>query len=168
MAIRIGKWDCEQCGHKGNLGPTTKCEKCGASRPENVKFYLADDAEIVIDENKIKEAYSGADWICSFCKTQNKAVDKICISCGNDREISDGDKSLNEKEYRFDEKIKDLDEQTPINKSKNKKKAKGCLIAIAVFFAIFIFSIFSTFITKDINVTVKDFKWESQLNLLEY
>ncbi len=82
MAIRVGRWDCNVCGHKGNPGPSLHCESCGAPRPKNVKFYLPEDAEIVKDEEKIKEAEAGPDWICDFCGAHNKATSQVCESCG--------------------------------------------------------------------------------------
>ena len=47
MAIRVGRWDCFVCGHKGNLGPETHCTNCGSSRPKDVVFYLPDDAKVI-------------------------------------------------------------------------------------------------------------------------
>ncbi|MCB0838989.1 MAG: zinc finger Ran-binding domain-containing family 2 protein, partial [Bacteroidetes bacterium] len=88
MAVRVGRWDCDVCGHIGNYGPHTKCASCGASRPANVKFYLPKDAEIVTDKEQLKEARAGVDWICGHCYSQNKAKDTVCNSCGNPRDES--------------------------------------------------------------------------------
>ena len=106
MAIKIGKWDCEQCGYVGNLGPNTHCEKCAAARPENVVFYLTEDSKIVKDLNVIRDAKSGADWVCSFCNGHNKVSDQNCQSCGNDRDETDGDESLKEKIHLFNKNTK--------------------------------------------------------------
>lgn len=97
--VYVGRWDCEQCGHKMIKGPETKCPNCGASRPKKVQFYLPTEQDVVRNEEELKQARGGADWKCSFCETDNKAWDKSCQSCGNNRQISDGDKSLETKEY---------------------------------------------------------------------
>jgi len=160
MAIKIGRWDCTQCGHLGNPGPLTRCEKCGASRPENVVFYLADNAETVNNSNKIKETKSGADWICSFCSTHNKVSQTVCQSCGNDRDATDGDESLKEKVHLFNQKPKP--EKKPFRLGKGFKRI---LIAIASFFVLFFFL---ALFTSDIDVTVNGFKWERSIEIEEY
>ena len=48
--IRIGRWDCDSCGKRGVHGDSYSCDRCGAGHPEDVEFYLTDDAEIVTDE----------------------------------------------------------------------------------------------------------------------
>ena len=73
MAVYVGRWDCTSCGYKGVLGPKTECTNCGADRPKNVKFYMADEQDIVQDPELLKEARSGADWACSYC-TENKRL----------------------------------------------------------------------------------------------
>ena len=56
MAIQVGRWDCQQCGHVGILGPETKCPNCGAMRPKGVRFYLPKDAQVITNEEEIKKA----------------------------------------------------------------------------------------------------------------
>ncbi len=97
MAIRIGRWDCNTCGHNGNMGNVLNCEQCNIPRDKNVEFYLPDDAEIVTDAKIIKAANAGADWNCSHCGAANKATSDSCHSCGNAKDSDD--KSLEEKEY---------------------------------------------------------------------
>lgn len=99
MAIRVGRWDCPTCGHKGNLGPETRCKNCGAPRPEKVKFYLPEDAEVVEDEKRRREAQAGVDWVCGHCAAQNKAGDTLCYSCGNPRDAASEDVDLEQVEY---------------------------------------------------------------------
>ncbi|MCP4439916.1 MAG: hypothetical protein GY810_13305 [Aureispira sp.] len=111
--IRVGKWDCNSCGQIGIHGPSTKCPKCGSTRPQNVKFYLDDNAPIVRDVRKIREAYAGADWICDHCQAHNKAKDTHCKSCGN---IRDG----------LDRTTLDVVGRTAKSRTKTKR-AKGLL-----------------------------------------
>lgn len=110
MAIRVGRWDCNACGHKGNLGPNLKCEKCNSPRPKNVKFYLSSDSEIVTDKKKIAEAKAGADWVCSYCESHNKATDQKCRSCGATNKASEEHARLKEKSYKGNQAYKNARE----------------------------------------------------------
>lgn len=180
MAIRVGRWDCPVCNTKGNLGPDKHCVSCGSPRPKNVKFYLANDSEIVQDEKRIQEAKSGADWVCSYCGAHNKALKTHCHSCGNDREADDGDESLKQKiNYTDGRNDKKTSPPPPASqkKSPNKsskavtakpkvsKKAKiGCLGAIGTAIFVFILTLFSS----DIEVTVTDFEWQRSITMEKY
>lgn len=160
MAIKAGRWDCEQCGYIGNSGPNKRCEKCGAPRPENVAFYLSEDSKIVDNADKVSEAKSGADWVCSFCSGHNKATETICQSCGNDRDATDGDESLKEKVHLYNQKPKS--KKTSFKLGKGLKRALVGLISFVVLFAIL------AQFTSDINVTVTGFKWERSVAIEEY
>lgn len=85
MAIREGKWDCPQCGHKGNRGSEVKCKQCGKVRGNEVKFYVEDEAAEVVDDAALERARAGADWICQFCDAINPAANKACKSCHAER-----------------------------------------------------------------------------------
>ena len=63
--ILMGRWDCDACGHKGILGDQYSCSSCGSGRPEDVKFYLPSDAEVVEDAAGIAAAEAGSDWQCA-------------------------------------------------------------------------------------------------------
>lgn len=109
MTIRIGCWDCKYCGNKTILGPKTHCPDCGASRPEDVLFYLPPNAQILIDEEKIKEAELGPDWVCSSCNGHNKAWHRYCGNCGSP--FLPDDKEMASKEY--DEKSVPISSEKP-------------------------------------------------------
>lgn len=160
MAIKVGRWDCTQCGFTGNLGPNTRCEKCGAPRPENVKFYLPEDAEIVHDTQKLNEAKSGANWVCSYCSAHNKAKDNICQSCGNHRDATDGDKSLQEKIHLYNQ-------QTTIKKS-TFKLGKGLKRFLIGLFSFFILFVILTQIKSDVEVSVTACNWERSISIEAY
>jgi ribosomal protein L40E len=98
--IRVGRWDCVVCGHKGNIGYETSCSQCGAPRGKNVKFYLPDESEEVQDEQQLAQARAGVDWICDYCGADNKATDTHCRSCGNARTETDINRQT--REIRFD------------------------------------------------------------------
>ena len=160
MAIKVGRWDCKQCGNKGNLGPKTRCEKCGAPRPENVQFYLTDDAQIVNQSAQINEAKGGADWVCSFCSAHNKAWITNCQSCGNDRNISDGDESLKEKTHYFNQK--------PPKQNSGFKLGKGLKRFLIAFFSFMVLFIILAQFTSDIELKVTGFKWNRTYEIEEY
>ena len=44
-----GLWDCPNCDTT-NKGSMMKCQACGGTRDEDVKFYMPDDAEEITDE----------------------------------------------------------------------------------------------------------------------
>ena len=60
MDIKIGAWDCAKCNHKKIYGLEKKCTQCGSPRPDNVVFYLPDDAVYITDEKIIAQAKAGA------------------------------------------------------------------------------------------------------------
>ncbi len=91
MATYEGKWRCLRCSTV-NLGRNLNCLTCGVKRNDDVEFFLEDDAAVVADENLLRQANAGADWICRYCSGNNRARDKQCSSCGSPR--SDKDKQL--------------------------------------------------------------------------
>lgn len=166
MAILVGRWDCSTCGNKAILGPKTQCPNCGASRPEDVRFYLPDDAEVVTIEEQLKEAKAGVDWVCGHCSSHNKALQLSCNSCGNPRDELSEDVDLGEKTYELHEVPKDA--LIPYDPPPRKRKANPAtkwLIALIFLVGIFIF--FSQ-LPKDINVTVSGFKWERTVQMAHY
>ena len=171
MAVRVGRWDCDVCGHIGNYGPHTKCASCGASRPANVKFYLPKDAEIVTDKEQLKEARAGVDWICGHCYSQNKAKDTVCNSCGNPRDESSEDINLEEKEYNLNEvpidgsrerKIIHQLEKQQLADTPRKSPLRKVIIGI---FVILGFIAMLRIFPKEITVTVDQFQWERTLQM---
>jgi len=172
MTILVGRWDCTTCGHVGNLGPNTKCSQCGSSRPENVAFYLPENAEEVTNAEEIEKAESGTDWICSHCASQNKALDDKCFSCGNEHSQTDGDKNLLEKEYNPDEVptsyVKPSKKAIVPEKAPKKKLSKGCLISLLSVLGIGLILFILAFFTKEVNVKVTAFEWERKINADRY
>ena len=86
MAIREGAWDCPSCGRKGNRGPVKFCGGCGSPRGPEVKFYLPDDAPEVTDQEALRRARAGPDWICNYCGADNPADNAFCSGCGGSRD----------------------------------------------------------------------------------
>ncbi|MEZ6186915.1 MAG: hypothetical protein R3F62_18125 [Planctomycetota bacterium] len=85
----LGRWDCTSCGTRGVLGDAYSCSGCGAPRPDDVEFYLPDDAEVIEDAAGIAAASAGPDWQCAFCDRWNPATDAGCGSCAASRADSE-------------------------------------------------------------------------------
>jgi ribosomal protein L40E len=77
------EWTCPNCSTR-NPGGNKTCLNCGAPQPEKVQFERAADEKLVRDENALKAARSGADFICPYCDTRNRADAKTCTQCGGD------------------------------------------------------------------------------------
>lgn len=171
--IRVGRWDCFVCGHVGNLGPETHCKNCGASRPRDVVFYLPDEAEVVKDKKILAEAKGGADWVCSYCSSSNKAAFNVCQTCGNDREVDEEkeletrDLSLNELPTTGARGVNRVKEQQPKEKRDLGKSGNfwryilGATGLGGVFWWLFSFS-------TPIDVPVTSMYWEREIEVLEY
>ncbi len=87
MAIREGKWRCPYCSAV-NAGRDLVCGGCGATRDEDVTFFLEDEAPEVTDKALLKTAQAGADWVCQFCDTSNRPDQTHCANCGAERGTS--------------------------------------------------------------------------------
>ena len=177
MTIRVVRWDCQQCGHTGILGPETKCPNCGSARPKGVRFYLPEGAEIVKNQEKIKEAKMGADWNCSFCATQNKAFDNLCRSCGNTRAASD--KQLESRTFDLSEvptsskEARGLFEQDSrgpkkVDNSGAKKTSRSIYYVIGGIALIFIVLLVLLNMKKSITVEVVQMHWEREIDTEQY
>lgn len=77
------EWTCPNCGTR-NKGSQKTCVNCGAPQPENVQFEVGANQNMVTDENAIKAAQAGADFICPYCNTRNSGDAKVCKQCGGD------------------------------------------------------------------------------------
>lgn len=165
MAIRVGRWDCTTCGFKGVRGPEQECPNCGADRPKNVRFYLAEDSEIVQDASVIRQAKSGADWVCSFCGGQNKSTEQICNSCGNSRNAKQGDRSLQTRQYKLEDIPTSSEiKETTTPPSNSPKVSKGCLFSLGALILLFVLFLQN----QSIVVTVDGFEWKRSIAVESY
>jgi hypothetical protein len=137
--FKMGRWDCPVCGSKGILGPETQCLNCGSARPVNVSFYLPDNSETLNDEEQIKKAQAGVDWVCGHCRGHNKAWEKDCSTCSHPREESDT--NLKEKikppKHNLNSKIQPRKEYFPPTPKKAKPNWKlygGIIVALLLVF----------------------------------
>ena len=81
MTILMGRWDCTSCSTKGVRGDVYRCHACGASRPEDVEFYLPEEEEVVTNAAEIKAAEAGSDWKCNYCNQWVAVLEKQCPNC---------------------------------------------------------------------------------------
>ncbi|EKD84060.1 MAG: hypothetical protein ACD_39C00268G0001, partial [uncultured bacterium] len=72
-----GYWICPNCNAK-NRGAEQKCDDCGAVRSENVQFHCDSDAPVITDEEELKKAKAGPDWICQFCGNTSPSSSANC------------------------------------------------------------------------------------------
>lgn len=167
MKLYVGKWDCESCGHEGNLGPHVHCANCGAPRPEDVEFYLPRGAEVVTDEEAIKAAKEGANWVCAFCSNSNRQSYNACVSCGALK--VDSEIQLKERTYNLDEvptgEKKNFQPQAP---PPPKFMRKGPLRYI--WYALFSIAGYLGLnqITTTIEVPIQKIHWERTILYQEY
>jgi len=166
MAIREGKWDCKVCDRKGNRGPDTYCGSCGSPRPDDIEFYLPDDAAEITDETKLREAEAGADWRCSYCSTQNNAFDNFCVSCGNKRSVEGGDVSLDQREILYDtqEAISADESVTSVKKGLGKKIIIGVATAAIAIITLIVIAGIKT----EIPVKITGFEYNAKITFEEY
>jgi hypothetical protein len=85
VAVYEGLWDCSSCGTKGQRGSDHACQQCGATRPDDVKFYLPGQAPVVTDDAKLKQAKAGEDWYCEHCGSGTSNLLQECKQCGAPR-----------------------------------------------------------------------------------
>lgn len=166
MAIQLGRWDCPVCGQIGILGNLTACPSCAAPRGKDVEFYLPQDAQDLTDENSIKEAAAGVDWLCNYCGSDNKATATHCKSCGNERDKDDVNRQ--EKKYSLDEvpatgqKKKKVQPITPVPaKTSGFSTGKKVLLGLGIFIMIITFVMWP----RSFTVEVVQHTWERSIEI---
>jgi hypothetical protein len=93
-------WKCSTCGTV-NGGLSKKCgqrvirngkvslntnDGCGKAQDTEKWFDPIDDshAAALTNTNHIKQATSGADWKCTYCKSTQRRLDGSCVNCGGE------------------------------------------------------------------------------------
>lgn len=74
-----GYWKCPYCGETVRADHKD-CTKCGTSIPNDVKFFM--DTSKPIEYVDKEDENDEANWLCSYCRTQNPAQADVCENCG--------------------------------------------------------------------------------------
>lgn len=155
-----GYWICPNCNAK-NRGARQQCDACGAIRGENVQFFCDDNAPAITDEEELRKAKAGPDWICPFCSNTSPADAKNCTGCGCAR--SDGK----------NRQVKDVPPPgTEPEKSTEKKPAAPLPPAIKIGCSIFaLLILIFTFLScqeKAAKVEIVDTAWKRVIERAEF
>jgi len=178
MATYEGKWRCLRCASV-NLGRNVGCLTCGVKRSEDVEFFLDDDAPELSDENLLKQASAGADWICLYCGSNCRASENKCSGCGSWR--SEGNKQLAEETRETGDwseaaqKAQNAQMPAPIQPPKpffSRRLVKFGLLGIGafgfIFVALFALLIFISTRTYAVEVEVTNLEWNRSISIEEY
>lgn len=77
-------WVCSSCQHR-NRGRDKVCAGCGDAKDASERFEMPGNtaaAATVSDPALLAAARAGADWRCTFCRSDNRALDANCKRCG--------------------------------------------------------------------------------------
>ncbi|HVR98378.1 MAG TPA: zinc finger protein [Thermoanaerobaculia bacterium] len=160
MAIREGKWRCPYCATV-NAGRDLVCSGCGATRDEDVTFFLEDEAAEVTDAALLKTAQAGADWVCQFCDTSNRPDQTHCANCGAEKGTSPS------------RPVKEVPTTpaAPTPEPQPSKSRKGCgkwLLGIVLLLILLVGTCsYFSFRKTDEPVTVTGFEWQRTIEVEE-
>ena len=160
MAIREGKWKCPYCGGV-NRGRDVACAGCGATRDQDVSFFLEEQAPEVTDEALLDAARSGADWLCSHCGSSNRPVASRCETCGAER----GDSAAREvREHPLEPKVPP---PPPAAAAQARARWPSRLLPVLVLLALALGGGVAWLLlrTTDVAVTVAGFEWERTIEV---
>lgn len=168
MGIQEGLWDCPGC-EGTNRGRHLRCQGCGATREEDAKFYLPEGEPDILPDNPVYAvAAGGADWICPYCDTSNRAGNPTCDNCGGGSKEEGSEREVFE--VPPEPKPKEASASpTPAPKDpKEKSSCSGCLIKLAIFHLI-LFAVVAFFgQTHEAKVEVVGHHWIRTLQPEEY
>jgi hypothetical protein len=148
-----------------------------------VEFFLETDAAVVADENLLKQAGAGADWICRYCGGNNRAFDVQCSSCGSLR--SDEDKRLIEetrgvndwseqalKAAKSAANAQNFQEQQPKKSFFSSRLFKFVLLGVGglmtMFVALVVVLVYISTLTYRTEIEVTGLEWTRAVALEEY
>jgi hypothetical protein len=163
MAIREGKWRCPYCSGV-NRGADLACQGCGATRDEDVSFFLEDEAPEVADAGLIERARSGADWLCEHCGTSNPATAARCAQCGVEQ---GGARSREVRELRPGPPLPALapvPPATPVGRGFRL----GCALLLSLLAGFCAISSYFALRKTNENVTVAGLEWERSITVEAY
>lgn len=178
MAVYEGKWRCARCSSV-NRGRDVGCLTCGVKRSADVEFFLDETAAQISDEKLLNQANAGADWICLYCGSNNRAAENRCSGCGS---LRGGDNKQLAEETRgvgdwSEAAQKNHQSQTPapVQPPKpffSRKFVKFGLLGAGAFGFIFValvgLLIFISTREYDTEIEVSGLEWKRSIALEEY
>jgi hypothetical protein len=167
MGIQEGLWDCPNC-EGTNKGSHLKCQGCGATREEDAEFYLPEGAVDILPDNPLYAmAEAGADWICPYCDTSNRATSTRCTNCQGAEKSEGTSREVKDVPDPVQEKPKPEAAPAPPPK-KEAKDTSGCLkIAGAVLLVLLLLGYYLTR-THTVTMKVAKSQWTQTIELEKY
>lgn len=191
-----GMWSCPHCKTVNILGRYRECPNCGKPRDNNTTFYLDKKNLNYVSDEEAKKLQD-PDWTCKYCKSLNKASDKVCSSCGAERTAENTDYFQNQEIKRKEEaRIKaDTDVFThpisssempytepsiPLNETVNTNthtnnkfntaihKPITKKIIAGVIALITLFAVVFALIPKEKTLTITGMSWDKVIQIEEY
>jgi hypothetical protein len=134
------------------------CQGCGATRDEDVVFFLGEDAPEVTDEKLLEQAQAGADWLCQFCQTSNPPDQSHCRQCGAVRGSS------------ASRPVREVRDGTPAPAAPAKKPRAGCGGRLLATLLLLVTGFCATlgyfaFRKTEERVSVAGFEWKREIEI---
>ncbi|MGE0455647.1 MAG: Ran-binding zinc finger domain-containing protein [Vicinamibacteria bacterium] len=161
MAIREGKWRCPYCSGV-NRGADLACQGCGATRDEDVAFFLEEEAPEVADAGLIERARSGADWLCEHCGTSNPAPASRCAQCGVER---GGARSREVRELRPEAPPPPARAPAPPETPVARAFKLGCALLLVLVAGLFAIAGYLALRKTSEKLTVAGLKWDRTITI---
>lgn len=169
-AVREGRWDCRYCGSQGIRGRDIACPACGHVRDKEVRFYLPEEADEVLDAALLQRAKSGVDWLCAFCGTSNVATAEQCRQCGASK--ADSNQHQAEQTYTLENvpRSAKAPKPTPAPAPPPPSKSGGCgsVVAIAAVLLLFFVGLGAWLLwPRSSEMAVTGYRWERTIAIEE-
>lgn len=163
---REGRWDCAQCS-SSELGRNRTCQKCGAPRPANVKFYLPENAPAITDPTLLKKAQAGPDRLCEYCNSSIPAEHEKCPGCSSAMEKAPLKTDYAAPQDSFPPFTRPSafhDSSNGGNRPLTRRKSQTVIIATASV-AVLSALLFLFFSTKEVSVSVQSLSWQRTIDV---
>ena len=154
-----GYWKCPYCGETVRADHKD-CPKCGTSIPNDVRFFM--DTSKPIEYVDKEQENNEANWLCSYCRTQNPAQAEVCENCGAPKAQSLGN-------YQTNPEPKPTPRPRPQREPERRKKKsyKSALIGlILMILVIVVGNWYFQPVTREGEVT--GFEWEQRITVEEF
>ena len=178
-------WQCSSCSHV-NKGRHTQCQSCGSPKEAHEKDIMPGDTTKVVsvtDAERLREANAGANWVCSYCGSQERNLAGKCRNCAGAKDLEShhpearvtqryhpeqddkvGSRTFRSSEYDRKPSYDDVDEVdfAYAHKRKMRMIKIGSIIAVVVAVITLLFWIFMPY---EVQAEVSKITWEHTVNL---